>query len=70
MGFVGSMYASGMGTDQDNATALQWLQKSADAGSATGQCGLGLLYMHGQGVPRDYEKAAQVWAKGWLGGSG
>jgi TPR repeat protein len=60
MAFLGSMYASGLGVEQDNTTAFQWLQKSANAGSAAGQSGLGLLYLHGQGVARDYEKAAQV----------
>ena len=39
---------------QDNATALKYFKKAADQNNAIGQSGLGLLYLHGQGVE-------QVW---------
>ena len=64
MAFLGSMYASGVGVAQNNATAKEWLEKSAARGSAVGLNGLGLLYLHGQGVHRDYQKAFEVSSRG------
>ncbi|MCC5576439.1 sel1 repeat family protein [Microtetraspora sp. AC03309] len=46
--------------DEDPAAALMFWTLSADQGHPAGQRGLGHLYVTGAGVPRDLEKAVQL----------
>lgn len=46
-------------SNEDYASAVKWLQASADQSNAGAEFMLGYLYEHGQGVPRDYAKAAE-----------
>jgi uncharacterized protein len=43
----------------DFATALQEWTPLAEAGDATAQYNLGVIYEHGQGVPQDYKEAVK-----------
>ena len=36
----------------NHAEAVRWLRKAAEQGYANAQCGLGLRYAQGRGVPR------------------
>ncbi|UNU45219.1 sel1 repeat family protein [Sphingopyxis sp. YF1] len=52
------MHATGRGTPLDYAKANSLYEAAAAAGEARGFFGVGLLYLDGQGVPRDGETAA------------
>ncbi|MBS7778364.1 tetratricopeptide repeat protein [Acidovorax sp. CCYZU-2555] len=54
-------YAAGLGVKKDLGKAIEWLQRSADAGNPQAQRALGLAYRSGQGVA-----ANPVLAKQWL----
>lgn len=43
----------------DEAEALRWFRIAANRGSARAAFGLGLMYKHGRGVPRDHALAAR-----------
>jgi Sel1 repeat len=51
------MHATGLGTPQNMVLAQEWFQKAADGKSSGGLFGLGYMYLVGQGVQQDYEKA-------------
>lgn len=57
---------------QDNQTAFNYFKKAADQGNPVGQSGLGLMYLHGRGVPKDYQKALKYFTQaadqGWVDG--
>lgn len=59
--YLSSMYETGTGCKEDKAKALDLLKKAADGGIAYAQCKLGDIYMSGNGVSRDYTKAAQYY---------
>jgi TPR repeat protein len=46
-------------TNENYQSGLKWLRASAAQGNASAEFLLGHLYEHGQGVPRDYAKAAE-----------
>jgi uncharacterized protein len=46
---------------QDYAEAAKWHRKAADQGNAHAQNHLGVMYVHGQGVPQNYV-LAHMWA--------
>lgn len=48
---------------QDNQTAFKYFKKAADQGNPVGQSGLGLMYLHGKGVPKDYQKALKYFTQ-------
>ena len=50
----------GLGTAPDIGRAAQLFQAAADKGSALGQNRLGLMYLDGQGVIRDYKTGAKL----------
>jgi|GEM_PF-6783616 len=52
----------------DEAEALRWFRAAAERGSARGAFGLGLLYKHGRGVPRDHVLAARWFRQAAAGG--
>ena len=57
---------------QDNDTAFKFFKRAADLGNPVGQSGLGLMYLYGNGVPKNYEKALQLFSaaadQGWVDG--
>lgn len=57
---LGHMYANGVGVDQSNETARQYLQGAADAGNPSGQFGLGYMHLTGQAVQQDYSTAFKL----------
>ncbi|MBQ0024018.1 MAG: sel1 repeat family protein [Prevotellaceae bacterium] len=61
--YLSSMYETGTGCQEDKAKALDLLKKAADGGIAFAQCKLGDMYMSGNGVTRDFTKAAQYYLK-------
>ncbi|HEY6983578.1 tetratricopeptide repeat protein [Reyranella sp.] len=59
---LGLVYAHGLaGIERDDARAAQLFERAATAGLYRAQLNLGILYLRGQGVPRDL-----VRARGWL----
>jgi hypothetical protein len=54
-------YKEGIGgAARDDALALAWCRKGADAGVADAATMLGELYFYGQGVPQDYAEARRL----------
>lgn len=47
----------------DFSKAAELWQQAADLGSADAQCNLGTMYMKGQGVPKDMDKAVDLISK-------
>ena len=58
---LGSMYASGVGVEHDDAKAFEWISKSADQGNTEAMSLLSLMYGAGRGVKHDFS-TAYVWA--------
>ena len=54
---IGKMYAAGLGTEQDDEKAAEWLSLSGSAGYKYAQYSLGGLYYHGKGVEQSCETA-------------
>ena len=61
--FLGYMYRSGLGVEQNYKEAVKWYQKSADQGNATAQNNLGFMYQYGYGVTQDYKEALKWYLK-------
>ena len=55
--YLGILYASGQGVQQDYQQALKWYRKAAEQGEAFGQYSLGWMYEKGLGVKQDYQQA-------------
>lgn len=67
------MYLEGSSVaKQSNETALKYFKRAADQNNAVGQSGLGLMYLHGHGVPQDYKLALKYFTlaaeQGWVDG--
>jgi TPR repeat protein/predicted Ser/Thr protein kinase len=60
---LGFMYQKGFGVNQDYQQAVNWYQKSAEQGSATGQANLGNMYNQGLGVTIDQQQAFNWYKK-------
>ena len=56
--YLGVMYDTGQGVEQDYGQALAWYKRAADAGSAAGAFNVGVLYDSGTGVAQDPAEAA------------
>jgi TPR repeat protein len=56
---VGRAYLNGEGVPKDQAKALQWFRKAAEAGNMEGQRKLGHAFAQGQGTPVDVVEAYQ-----------
>jgi SEL1 protein len=54
---LGFMYAQGLGTDQDNETAIKLYREAANKGNAQAQTNLGFMYWNGYGVQESYSEA-------------
>ncbi len=61
--FLGAMYDTGQGVEQDYAQALAWYRRAAEAGSAVGLFNVGVMYDAGRGVARDPAEAAHWYAR-------
>lgn len=48
---------------QDNDTAIKWLQKSVEKGSAAGRNNLGYMYLNGYGVKKNAEMALNLFSQ-------
>ena len=57
MAHLGHMYASGVGVEASNATALEWFRQAAEKNQASALYGLGYMHLSGWGVPQDARKA-------------
>jgi len=55
--YLGQMYLSGAGVEQDRARALALLHAAAEQGSGQAYFGLGMAYERGTGVAKSYEEA-------------
>lgn len=57
---------------QSNETAIKYFKKASDLNNPVGQSGLGLMYLYGRGVDKDYSKARayfiQAADQGWVDG--
>jgi TPR repeat protein len=62
MNNIGVMYMNGHGVPRNYQLAVQWLSRSAAAGSSLGQNSLGGLYRDGRGVKQDYGRAMTFFA--------
>ena len=69
MANLGAMYRDGRGgLSKDDAQAVSWYRKAADANDSNGMANLGFMYENGRGrLPKDeaqavnwYRKAAQL----------
>ena len=58
--WVGHMYRTGQGVEENAPEALKWYRKAAEQGDVWAEYMLGLMYDVGIGVPEDPAKAA-VW---------
>ena len=61
--YLGYMYRSGLGVEQDYAEAVKWYRKAADQGDGDAQCNLGVMYCSGLGVEQDYAEAVKWYRK-------
>lgn len=57
------MYGRGIEVPNDNAKAMEWLQKAAVKGDADAQTLLGWMYDSGGGIPKDWVKAIEWYQK-------
>jgi TPR repeat protein len=58
---LGRLYLNGRGVPQDDALAVQWWQRSADAGNRAAMGELARMYREGRGVKKS-EQLAQFWS--------
>ncbi len=61
--FLGAMYYSGKGVQQDYAEAVKWYRKAAEQGHAGAQLDLGWMYAQGEGIQQDYAEALKWYRK-------
>jgi TPR repeat protein len=57
------MYERGRGVPRDDAQAVSWFRKAADAGIPVAMNNLGDMYENGRGVPRDDAQAVSWFRK-------
>jgi uncharacterized protein len=55
--FVGYLYETGQGVQQNYPRAAQWYWKAAEQGNPTAQYQLGNMYHQGKGVSQNYSRA-------------
>lgn len=59
---LGDDFHLGRGQLKDDATAVTWYRESADAGLPRGQSDLGVMYLWGWGVERNYTEAYRLFS--------
>ena len=52
--YLGYLYDSGQGVEEDNAKAASWYRKAAVQGQSDAQYNLAAMYVNGDGVAKDY----------------
>lgn len=56
----------------DNDTAFKYFKKASDLNNPVGLSGLGMMYLYGRGVEKDYTKAHKYFLaaadQGWVDG--
>ena len=52
--YLGYLYDSGQGVEEDNAAAAAWYRKAAVQGQSDAQYNLAAMYVNGDGVAKDY----------------
>lgn len=57
---TGVIFERGIGTEKDEAKALEWYTKSAESGNVDAQYNLGLMYLSGRGTAKNVE-AGKKW---------
>jgi len=67
--YLGNMYSSGWGVNEDKAQALVWYQLSAEQGYDIAEVNLGYMYQYGQGVQADRNIAIQWYSKAAIQGN-
>ena len=60
---LGNAYAAGKGLRKDEAEAVRWYRKAADADYAPAMGQLGLMYANGSGLPKDDAEATRWYRK-------
>ena len=61
---VGSLYAQGLGVEQNETMAIFYYGEAADFGNyAPAQCKIGQIYLHGIGLPQNLNHCARYYAK-------
>lgn len=61
--FLGVMYHTGWGTQENPKEAIVWYKKAAEQGNAEAQKILGESYYNGWGIPQDYQEARKWYEK-------
>jgi SEL1 protein len=61
-GYLGRMFLRGEGMEQSFSIAQTWFKRGIANGDALSQYSMGLMYLHGLGVPKDPVKAADYFA--------
>jgi len=61
-GYLGRMFLRGEGMEQSFQLAQTWFKRGISNGDALSQYSMGLMYLHGYGVPKDPIKAADYFA--------
>jgi len=61
---VGRWYQVGRYVERSPAQALNWYTKAAGLGSGDAPAYMGYMYLCGDGIPQDYEKARQAFEQG------
>ena len=54
---LATLYGKGRGVPHDDAMAAHWMRQAAEVGHVNGQGNLGVMFEHGDGVPRDLVEA-------------
>jgi hypothetical protein len=57
LGNLGSMYALGLGVEQDYAEAMNYYRRAAELGNGKAATNLGRMFELGEGTPRDLQQA-------------
>lgn len=63
------MYHQGQGVLENDETAVKWYTLAAQQGLAEAQANLGVMYQHGNGIPKDIDRAYMWFNIGAYGGS-
>ena len=66
--FLGALYYSGQGVEQDFSRALKLFEESSNSGYTSATYNLGVIYAKGRGVDVDEDKAIKFYEKAALGG--
>ena len=66
--FLGALYYSGQGVEQDFSEAVKLFKESSNSGYTSATYNLGVIYAKGRGVDVDEDKAIKFYEKAAIGG--